>query len=1403
MRSDQVIFAKLQDKNIEKIFYKTKLLYEHNENKPLELSFPLNIYKTSLMKKKASILQKLEFIYYEDFFNRFSTVPNSKHEYIVFLYDNKQQSQKDFYLNKEGSIIFYTTYDPINKGNYNGWIVCATKKVVAKNNKIDFSFIEKHWWGSYSYRSAKEIKFNNILKLEYPNQPVDLSNLFYKWENLENLSDIHTIGIRQISNLEGAFYDCKKIQSVDNLFSNIELSEVKSLKSCFEGCKVLRNIDFSHIRLASNCDNDGLNRTFANSFIFGVNEAIQYINTNYLTKLEATFQRFCQYLSHINNASGDLWNPLILDEQRFIPGTEEFERYCELYPTTSGWEDWQFRRPFADEYLSNILSSLDIDLENKDFSNITTIEGLFDQSQVHKIYLSNLNTLNLTNMAVTFRSCKANEIIGLNTWNTQNVTTLQECFYYARIENIIDLRNNDFKKVINYYGSFFSPLYEYEDPSLGGHLQIKFDFDNNIWYNLESVDRQYYYSFGCDLSSMGDTINFTKVFNESNLEKVRHMFNHAIIHTLNLNNKTFTTDITINVTDYHGPAGLYLKQIEYDGNFSLWKNNIVFSDCYIKNFYGNNITLNVTGTIDSSISSNNTVDEFDKILRNPPSYIDGVQTAIILPNPEDTYNLLDVIVSSAYIENFYINNLTFTDYMIPWLKNQKEYLKLNISPNVDASKYKLLLQGDFFTWEKNLFESTLEELDLTGFSFPQGYEDLCIGHFPNSDFSIDYCPNKITLNNSNITRIYIPVDSSTKLRKLNLQNMQNNIDSILTPYNLSTVTELNISNNTWLGSGMTIQGPLQKLDMSNISPTSRYTIGSFNLICPLLTELLYQNTKFNDNIEGIIIEIEALGNNNTSLDLNDLFNTNGYNSSVHLKYLQITCPTLTSLSLPDYTHAHVWIEDNSYQLNSNLNFINCKNLIEINRINDFNPLRKEDTLSLKKVSNLRSMFEGCESLPTNYIREILWQATPDKTPKTYNLINTFKNCKALTEVDLAMWIGFINDAPAASIKNKISYISNCFEGCENLEQVKLNLSINSDNYSETFKNCINLSSIIGNISKSNLYLYQTFLNCQSLTNIKLKGSFDNMYQCFKGCSSLNSLDISDLTPSTSPSHGYTNVNFSSVFEDCSSLTSIDFSGFSDTSKIRGLDKLFKNCSSLTSIDLSVFSDITDLISMNSIFEGCSNLNTIDMTFLNTSSTVEMESLFEGCTNLLSVDVSTFDVQNSYSFKNMFKNCSSLSTVKLFNFDNRKRNMDLTSMFENCYSLYNLDFKNFIFDFSYGIETAYDGSPILYINSMRNITNLFAGCRNLHTIYVDNQENKAQEKYNYLKTHEFIGYETRLNRCFSDTEYNEMGRKAFERCLTLSGDNDISYQQQSIEDPEFFTSQQYATAANGYFTYRAT
>lgn len=152
-------------------------------------------------------------------------------------------------------------------------------------------------------------------------------------------------------------------------------------------------------------------------------------------------------------------------------------------------------------------------------------------------------------------------------------------------------------------------------------------------------------------------------------------------------------------------------------------------------------------------------------------------------------------------------------------------------------------------------------------------------------------------------------------------------------------------------------------------------------------------------------------------------------------------------------------------------------------------------------------------------------------------------------------------------------------------------------------------------------------------------------------------------------------------------------------KIRTPSKVYKK--DKNKIKKVTFSGAVKPTSCQEWFLDCENLTTINhMENLYTNTTDDMTSMFENCTSLKEIDLSNFETENVYSMNDMFMNCSSLKTIDTSKFNTAKVK-DMQFMFYNCSSLQTLDVSNF------------------NTSNVTDMTNMFYNCKLLKNIDLTN------------------------------------------------------------------------------------
>ena len=142
----------------------------------------------------------------------------------------------------------------------------------------------------------------------------------------------------------------------------------------------------------------------------------------------------------------------------------------------------------------------------------------------------------------------------------------------------------------------------------------------------------------------------------------------------------------------------------------------------------------------------------------------------------------------------------------------------------------------------------------------------------------------------------------------------------------------------------------------------------------------------------------------------------------------------------------------------------------------------------------------------------------------------------------------------------------------------------------------------------------------------------------------------------------------SMFYYCIKLTSLDVSGF-DTSKVTNMYQMFRGCSSLTSLTLPESFDTSSVTDMSWMFGGCSSLTSLTLPeSFDTSSVTDMSYMFYNCSGLTSLDVSGFNTSSVTYMQSMFMSCYALTTIYVSDLWSTEKVTSSSQMFYTCTAL---------------------------------------------------------------------------------------------------------------------------------------
>ena len=515
---------------------------------------------------------------------------------------------------------------------------------------------------------------------------------------------------------------------------------------------------------------------------------------------------------------------------------------------------------------------------------------------------------------------------------------------------------------------------------------------------------------------------------------------------------------------------------------------------------------------------------------------------------------------------------------------------------------------------------------------------------------------------------------------------------------------------------------LVSIDLSGMGSDKLTNVSGMFSGCTSLTTIIMKNFNFGTNVSGAFTGL-------SNVETIDLSNSNMNNVS-SLAGMFSGSTKLKSVNFKGVTTENVESMGNM--------FGGCSSLISI----DLSGMGSD------KLTTVGNMFSGCTSLTTINMSNFNFGTSNfgyNSSTRTYfsplaNLSNvTSINLKGANTTGVTdMSYMFSNSIKLTAIDlsglggNSLTNVSAMFGGCTSLTNINMsnfNFGLTEDlSYLLSIGSTNNISEVKlnGSIMNNVTNMTAMFQNCTSLTSIDLSelgsNSLTSVGGMFYNCSSLIAINMSNFnfgltedlshlffTESTnnvseikligSIMNNVTNMSY--LFSEYSKLTSIDLSGLGSNS-LTSAHGMFSGCTGLTAINMSNFNFGTAQIN-SSIFPNAKNLETLNLSNANTSRVESMSFMFDGNTKLKTVKLSGIDTSNQTSFQAMFRNCSSLTTLDLTSFDTTNVTA-MHNMFSGCTSLKNIDLSSF--------DT----------NSLTVASGIFQNCSFLQTIYVSNSWN---------------------------------------------------------------------------------
>ena len=412
---------------------------------------------------------------------------------------------------------------------------------------------------------------------------------------------------------------------------------------------------------------------------------------------------------------------------------------------------------------------------------------------------------------------------------------------------------------------------------------------------------------------------------------------------------------------------------------------------------------------------------------------------------------------------------------------------------------------------------------------------------------------------------------------------------------------------------------------------------------------------------------------------------------------------------------------------SNLSSITGLNNLKTGNVTNMNSMfrgcQSLTTLDLSgfntaKVTDMGSMFSGCSGLST------LTLGGSFDTGSVVYMNEMFQNCSSLTVLDL----GSFNIAKVENMNSMFSNASNLktiyvgtgwattletagaemFSGCTNLvggssttydatnvgfDYARIDGGPSSETpgyFTDVANNGKEVYMVLTDSNSKLTFYYDANKASRSGTVVDLIGTSGYGWSSFK-----DYITSVEFDPSFADYHGLTSTK--EWFFSCNNLASVTGIVNLKTENVTDMTSMFQYCSALSSLDLSSL-NTSNVTKMAHMFYDCQNLVSLNISGFNTAKVTGMDAMFYNCNKLESLNLSSFVTENVTNMQEMFWTCSSLTDIDVTGFETGSVT-SMAQMFFGCSGLTTLDLSSF--------NT---------VNAVE-MTGMFQDCSNLVTIYV--------------------------------------------------------------------------------------
>ena len=370
-------------------------------------------------------------------------------------------------------------------------------------------------------------------------------------------------------------------------------------------------------------------------------------------------------------------------------------------------------------------------------------------------------------------------------------------------------------------------------------------------------------------------------------------------------------------------------------------------------------------------------------------------------------------------------------------------------------------------------------------------------------------------------------------------------------------------------------------------------------------------------------------------------------------------------------------------------------------------LKGLENWDISNVTNMSGMFSQCASDP-DFVSEVKKNS----------------NEKGFDISALSSWVKKAGKNSAARNVNKVTDMSNMFEGCTSLKSLA---ALKDWDVSKVTNMEGMFASVIKNQDKRDAlipvegYAGEMLIASVEPLNSWKVGSVNSMNRMFEGCSEIKNFDGLKGWDTKSV------LSMIGTFEDCKSISSLNFLEKWNVNNVTDMNVMFALCDKIKNTDGLQKWNVSNVTKMDGMFAYCSSLSNIkELANWNAngkSSTSKLTStyrMFYQCSSLASLDpLSSWNVGSVKDMHEMFNNCGSLTSLQPLSSWNVGKVEKMSSMFSSCTGLTSLsDLEKWNVGSVTDMSSMFSGCNHLNkldglgkwnVNKVENMSSMFSGC----------------------------------------------------------------------------------------------